>query len=118
MSANIPLQHRGKRPRFFSAPGMDEMMSMVLELTAETWVIKKRLYLLERVAGQAGVSLTDEIENYELTEAEINELDQLRTQLISTVMRATEGEFVETRKVREGGGTETNDADAESKEAA
>ena len=47
----IPLSHRGKRPRFFDASGTDELMSMVLELTAELWVVKKRLYLLERVAG-------------------------------------------------------------------
>jgi len=117
MSSRIPMKHRGKRPRFFSANGMDEMMSMVLEMTAEVWIIKKRLYLLERVAGQAGVSLTDEIENYNLTEAEITELDTLRHDLIATVLRSTEGEFVATRKVREGGGTETNDANAETQAA-
>ena len=72
MSSRIPKQHRGKRPRFFQAHGMDEMMSMVLELTAELWVIKKRLYLLERVAGQAGVPLTPEIEGYNLSETEIS----------------------------------------------
>ena len=45
----IPMRHRGKRPRFFEAKGMDELMSMVLEVTTEVWVLKKRLYLLERV---------------------------------------------------------------------
>ena len=40
MATNIPMQHRGKRPRFFAAEGMDEMMSMVLELTSEVWAFK------------------------------------------------------------------------------
>jgi len=99
--SRIPMQHRGKRPRFFEAKGIDELMSMVLELTTEVWVIKKRLYLLENVAGQAGVSLTEEIENYELSEAEIKELDSLRHQLISTVLRSTEGQFSPTTKIGE-----------------
>jgi len=105
------MQHRGKRPRFFEAHGMDEMVSMVLQLTTEVWVIKKRLYLLERVAGNAGVALTPEIENYDLSTAEIAELDVLRNELIATVLRATESEFTETRKVRDGGGMQHNDAE-------
>jgi hypothetical protein len=97
----IPLNHRGKRPRFFSASGTDELMSMVLELTAELWVVKKRLYLLERVAGQAGVPLTPQIEGYELDEGEVAELDERRRLLISTVLRSLEVDPVERGKMRE-----------------
>ena len=99
--SRIPMQHRGKRPRFFPVAGIDELMSMVLELTAELWVIKKRLYLLERVAGQAGVALTPQIENYNLSDAEVEELDNLRRQMIATVLRSLEGEFSNLAKVRE-----------------
>ena len=66
------------------------MLSMVLELTAELWVVKKRLYLLERVAGQAGVPLTPQIEAYDLDEAEVAELDGRRRLLIATVLRSLE----------------------------
>jgi hypothetical protein len=118
MSSRIPKQHRGKRPRFFQTHGMDEMMSMVLELTSELWIIKKRLYLLEKVAGKAGVALTPGIEHYELNEAEIIELDAMRSDIIATVLRATESDFSETRKVRDGGADRHNDADAETKTAA
>jgi hypothetical protein len=97
----IPMSHRGKRPRFFSASGTDELMSMVLELTAELWVVKKRLYLLERVAGQAGVPLTPQIEAYELDEGEVAELDERRRLLISTVLRSLEVDPVERGKMRE-----------------
>ena len=97
----IPMRHRGKRPRFFEAKGMDELMSMVLEVTTEVWVLKKRLYLLERVANNAGVSLTPEIENYDLSEAEITELDGLRAKLIATVLHATDSDFIPTHRVDE-----------------
>lgn len=97
----IPMSHRGKRPRFFSASGTDELMSMVLELTAELWVVKKRLYLLERVAGQAGVPLTPQIEAYELDAGEVAELDERRRLLISTVLRSLEVDQTERSKVRE-----------------
>lgn len=97
----LPLGHRGKRPRFFAASGTDELMSMVLELTAELWVIKKRLYLLERVAGQAGVPLTPQIEGYELSPDEVAELDERRQLLIATVLRSLETEPAERRRIRE-----------------
>jgi hypothetical protein len=95
------MSHRGKRPRFFSASGTDELMSMVLELTAELWVVKKRLYLLERVAGQAGVPLTPQIEAYELNAGEVTELDERRRLLLSTVLRALEVDQTERSTVRE-----------------
>ena len=117
MNSRIPMQHRGKRPRFFKPQGMDEMMSMVLELTAEVWVIKKRLYLLERVAGEAGVALTPEIENYDLSDAEIAELDALRRDLIATVLRATESEFSPTRKVQGSATPEPYEEDPEAEAA-
>lgn len=97
----IPLSHRGKRPRFFEASGTDELMSMVLELTAELWVIKKRLYLLERVAGQAGVSLTAGIEAYVPDADEAADLDQRRQQLIATVLRSLEADPADRGKVRQ-----------------
>lgn len=97
----IPLKHRGKRPRFFNASGTDELMSMVLELTAELWVIKKRLYLLERVAGQAGVPLTPQIEGYALSPDEVTELDQRRRLLIATVLRSLESDQTDRGQVRQ-----------------
>lgn len=98
--ANIPMQHRGKRPRFFAAEGMDEMMSMVLELTAEVWVLKKRMYLLEKVAEDSGVSLTPGIENYDLSDEEVRELDGLRRSMIASVLRSTESDFSPTQRFR------------------
>ena len=110
--SRIPMQHRGKRPRFFAAEGMDELVSMVLELTAEVWVVKKRLYLLERVAAGQGVSLTPGIEDYELNATEIQELDELRSRLIATVLRSTEGQYSPTQRIKEGSEAAGQNAEA------
>lgn len=100
-ASRIPLAHRGKRPRFFDAAGSDELLSMVLELTAELWVLRKRVYLLEKVAGRAGLPLTAGIEGYELGADEVAELDRRRRELLATVLRSLEGDPAERRKVRQ-----------------
>jgi len=111
--SRIPMQHRGKRPRFFDTKGVDELVSMVLEVTTEVWVLKKRLYLLEKVAADAGVALTPGIENYALSETEIEELDTLRHKLIARILRSCEGDFVPTHRV-----AESNDQASQNAEAA
>ena len=90
METRIPLTHRGKRPQFFAGNGMDELLSMVLELASETWVIRRRLYLLERVAARNGLELTRGIEGYEPDPDEARELEEMRRRLVATVLRAVE----------------------------
>ena len=68
--SKIAMQTRGKRPRFFAEAGSDETVSMLLELAAELWTVKERLYALERAAADAGVELTSRIEAWQPSEAE------------------------------------------------
>jgi hypothetical protein len=98
--SRIPLAHRGKRPRFFDSTGSDELMSMVLELTAEMWVMRKRLYLLERVADRAGLPLTEGIETLELGPDEAAELDRRQRQMLANVLRSLAVEPTERARVR------------------
>ncbi|MEL7028458.1 MAG: hypothetical protein AAGL49_04440 [Pseudomonadota bacterium] len=90
--AELPLSARGKRPRFFAAEGVDEMSSMMLELMAELWVVKQRLYIVERAAAQAGLDLPAKAEAYALTAEENAELDAERKRFIASVMRTLEAE--------------------------
>jgi len=104
--SEMPMRHRGKQPRFFPTAGMDEMMTMMLELSAEIWIVKKRQYVLERVAGDQGIDLSAGIEAYALSEQEEQELEAVREQMITRIMRATEGQFAPTQRLDKG------DADA------
>ncbi len=100
MSRKIPMQVRGKRPRFFEAQGQDELVSMMLEMMAELSVVKERLYALERSAGKAGFPVRDWIENWEPSAADQAELAAERRRLISTVLRAVETDNVDLSEAR------------------
>jgi hypothetical protein len=52
------------RPRFFSDPAIDRLVSVVLQLTSEVWVLAERLETLEQLAQAKGHLTCDEIKNY------------------------------------------------------
>ena len=92
--SKIAMQTRGKRPRFFAEAGSDETVSMLLELAAELWTVKERLYALERAAADAGVELTSRIEAWQPSEAEAGELDGARQRMIASILRSIEARHV------------------------
>lgn len=92
--SKIAMQTRGKRPRFFAEPGSDETVSMLLELAAELWTVKERLYALERAAADAGVELTSRIETWQPSESEARELDGARQQMIASILRSIDARHV------------------------
>ncbi len=83
----LPRSARGTRRRYFEAEGIDELLSMVLELTAEVSGIRQRLYVAERVLEKNGLDVGDEIENYTLTEGDEQFLATDRERLLRTVTR-------------------------------
>ena len=88
------MESAGKRPRFFAEKGSDEMVSMMLELMSEFWAMRERLYALERAAEEAGLPLTQRIEEWQPNEAEAAELDQERQRMIQSVLRSLEANHV------------------------
>ena len=98
--SRIPMQTRGKRPRFFSESGTDETMSMLLELMAELWTVKERLYAVEQAAGDAGLDLTSRIEAWQPSKTQAAELDDARQQMISSVLRSIESPHVRGAQLR------------------
>jgi hypothetical protein len=83
----IPRKARGRRNQYFEADGVDEIISMVLELTAEVSALRERQYLLERVLEENGIDAGERIESYRCSEAQTEELAGNRDRLIRTVMR-------------------------------
>jgi len=99
--SRIPMQSRGKRPRFFAESGTDETMSMLLELMAELWTVKERLYAVEQAAGDAGLDLTSRIEAWQPSEKQAAELDDARQRMIASVLRSIEARHVRGAHLRE-----------------
>ena len=62
----IPLLRRskGKRPTFFRDPALDQLVSMVLELSTELYVVYNRLDTLERILEDQDTISHNQLENY------------------------------------------------------
>lgn len=86
-----------KRQAFFESDAVDQLVSMVLELAAEQWVMRERLYVLERAAGRLGIALRGAIEDYRLDETERAELAQMRKTMIENLMRTVNREHRRAR---------------------
>jgi hypothetical protein len=51
----LPRQSKGKRPQFFNEPGVDHLVAMVLELSAELATVYAKVDTLERLLDKSGV---------------------------------------------------------------
>ena len=100
-SNRIPMDQSSPRTRFFANPGTDELVSVVLELTAELWTVKERLYVLERAASPPDTRLPDKIEGWQLTGPEQDELAAERQRLIASVLRALDANYAERARVQQ-----------------
>lgn len=86
----IPTMARGRRNRFFEAEGVDELISMVVELTAEISTLRERMFVTERVLEQHGIEAGVEIEAYELDDGDESSMTAERQRLLATVFRTLE----------------------------
>jgi hypothetical protein len=87
-ATTIPLDAAGPRPTFFAGGGVDELMSMVLELAAELWVVRERVYRLEAAAGSKGLDLTTLVETLDLSAAQTTELADMRERFTRGLFRS------------------------------
>lgn len=88
----IPRLAKGRRNQFFDAGGVDELMSMVLELTAEVSVLRERQYATERILEQHNLPVGEALEAWQPTEADQAHLEADRERLIGTVLRTLEAD--------------------------
>jgi hypothetical protein len=91
----IPVTPKGKRPSFFDESAVDQIVTMMLEVMAELWVVKERVYTLEKVLDEAGMAATEKVEAFKMNPDEIAELEGARRKYIETIMRSLETNFVD-----------------------
>lgn len=77
----------GRRQAFFDSEAIDQLLSMILELATELWVVRERLFTLERAAEQLGLPLGAAIKDYRFTAAESQELSLMRQRMLAELMR-------------------------------
>ncbi len=66
---DLGLDTKGRRPHFFDDPATDAMMAAMLQLMAENFALKERLFALEHVLENAGHLKPGDVESVDLPEA-------------------------------------------------
>lgn len=84
----LPLDAAGDRQTFFREGGVDQLLSMVLELAAELWVVRERVYRLEAVGEVRGVPLRDLADAFELSPQQQAELSGMRETFLRGMYRS------------------------------
>ena len=97
---DVTLQRKakGKRPFYFSDPDVDRLLSMIMALTGELSVTRDRLDTLERVAAVKGLFSGDDIEGYELSDADMEARAARHQSLFQEVTRIIVGDLEDLEK--------------------
>jgi len=83
----LPVDAAGRRPAFFSPDGVDQILTMVLELATELWVLRERVFVIEAVAAEHGLPLKTSVESYALSDAQRAELAGMRAEMMNQLFR-------------------------------
>ncbi len=83
----LPLDAAGERQTFFKEGGVDQLFSMVLELAAELWVVRERVYRLEAAGEVDGVALRDRADALDLSADQEAELARMRETFLRGMFR-------------------------------
>jgi hypothetical protein len=86
---------KGKKPRYFSDPAIDKLLSITLSLVEELSVTRERLDTLERLLEKEGSVTKDKINNYIADDNEALERSTHRKQYIERVFSTIQMELEE-----------------------
>ncbi len=84
----LPLEAAGRRPAFFEQDGMDQMLSIILELAAELWVVRERVFVVEAVLQTQGVAVSDAVEAFQPTPEQQATLARMRAEMTAQMFRS------------------------------
>jgi hypothetical protein len=73
---------RGARPKFYTEPGLDQAMSMILVLASELSVLRDRIDAIERVGTRHGIDFAKEIDGLTLDQAALDAREERRQSLL------------------------------------
>lgn len=91
--SRIPLSARGRRPAFFDNKAIDSLVTMMLELSAELWVVKERQRALETLLQESSPDLVEKLEAWQPDDAMAAELATERQVFLRTILRTLEADF-------------------------
>lgn len=86
-NVKISALNMGERPFFFQDPAIDQLLGMMLALSAELSVTRDRLDTIERLLESKGALGRDEIEGYRPGVAVADERQQQHQEYLQRILR-------------------------------
>ena len=77
---------KGKRSTFFDDPAIDHVVSMLMALSSEVWSLRERVFVIEKVAEENGLKMSEAVEAYQLNGEEKAALAEQRQAFIERIM--------------------------------
>ena len=77
---------KGKRSTFFDDPAIDHVVSMLMALSSEVWSLRERVFVIEKVAEESGLKMSEAVEAYQLSGEEKAALAEQRQAFIERIM--------------------------------
>jgi ABC-type phosphate/phosphonate transport system permease subunit len=84
---HLPRDPKGRRAQFYQDPAIDQLMAIVVALTAEVSVAFERMDTLERLLERAGSLSQTDIEAFRPDEAAAEQRARHREELIQRVFQ-------------------------------
>ncbi|WP_330704785.1 hypothetical protein [Novosphingobium resinovorum] len=76
-----------RRPEFFSESGLDQMFSLVMELAAEVWVLRERVFAIESVTGAEDGAMAARVAAWQPSVQEAATLAEMRHAMLQNLFR-------------------------------
>jgi len=84
---------KGKRPDYFADPATDKLLSMVMVLAQELAVTRDRLTTIEQLIEENGLFEIAKIDNYKLSDDQVEQRSERHTAFISKLLRTVLSEL-------------------------
>jgi hypothetical protein len=83
----LPKKAKGARPQFFADAGMEALVSTLVTLSSEVWVLRERVLTLERLLADRRVIEGGAVDNYTVSEEEMQVRDTEAAAFVARVLR-------------------------------
>lgn len=114
--SELPRKARGRRNQFFAADGVDELLSMVLQLAADVSALRERQYILEQVLAANGIAASEAVEAWQPGDEDRKRLAAARETMLASLLRNLQAPA--GKDVADAAGTATDDKSNERDHAA
>jgi hypothetical protein len=81
---------KGKRPAYFDEPALDRILSILMAVAGEVWVLRERLDTVERLLEEKGSLTREDIESFVPDRETASERGALTREYVARILRGVQ----------------------------